>query len=109
MEGRRRRRDGPMMAALIALAVLYAAWLSFQGGLSGADRVDGVIGVLLGLWTSSYPASHFLDLLLFHRSTLLRAGDRKSIVPWLLINAVGLAIGLTIIIVGMTRFTRRGP
>lgn len=98
-----------MMAALTALAVLYVAWLSFQGSLSGADRVDGVIGVLLGLWTCSYPASHFLDLLLFHRYTLLQTRDRSSIVVWLLTNGVVLGVGLTIIIVGMTRFTRRGP
>lgn len=98
-----------MMAALSTLALVYVAGLALQGGLSGTDRLDGVIGVLLGLWTCSYPASHFLDLLLFHRYTLLQQKDRRSIFVWLLINGVVLAVGLTIIIVGMTRFTRRSP
>lgn len=97
-----------MMAALTVLAVLYVTWLSLQGGLSGEDRLDGVIGVLLGLWTCSYPASHFLDLLLFHRYTFQQTGDRRSVMVWLLVNGVVLAVGLTVIIVGMTRFTRRG-
>ena len=97
------------MAALTALAVLYTAWLSFRGTLAGTDRLDGVIGVLLGLFTCSYPASHFLDLLLFHRYLGLRSRDRRSMVAWLILNGLVLAAGLVVIIVGMTRFTRRVP
>jgi len=109
MEGLRRRRDGPTMAALTVFAVLYIAWLSYRGTLAGTGRLDGVIGVLLGLFTCSYPASHFLDMLLFHRYLALRSRDRRSIVTWLVLNGLVLVAGLIVIIVGMTRFTRRSP
>jgi hypothetical protein len=109
MDGFRRRRDGPVMAALTGLGVLYIAWLSYRGTLASSDRFDGTIGVLLGLFTCSYPAAHFLDLLLFHRYLGLRSQDRRSTVTWLILNGLVLTAGLVVIIVGMTRFTRRVP
>lgn len=96
------------MVVLIAVGVAYTAWMIDQGRLTSTDRLDGIIGVLLGLFTCSYPAAHFLDLLLFHRDSLLRDAERRSVIAWILANGLVLAVGLAVIILGMTRFTRRG-
>ena len=89
--------------ALLALA--YAVTIYLWRPLSGAHRVEGVFGILIGLFICSKPAANLLDLLFdllsnrFHQDSLLR------LTLWLVVNFFILLVGWFIITLGATRFT----
>lgn len=64
---RRRGRNVKTMCTLILLAIAYGGWLYYEHTLTGNNKLDGSIGVLLGLFICAHPAANLLDALLFLR------------------------------------------
>lgn len=101
-------RNLPVLGLMALLACLYPAWMAYSGRLTGNIRVDGSIGMLLGLYVCSHPAANMLDMLLF-----MRADVREAIVStglgrfWLGMNALVLVAGWVAIFSGVMRFVQR--
>ena len=101
-------RNIPLLGFMALLACLYIVWITYTGRLTGNLRVDGGIGMLLGLYVCSHPAANMLDMLLF-----MRADVREGIVStffgrfWLAMNALVLLVGWAAIFSGVMHFVQR--
>ena len=93
-----------MLGAVIVLALLYMGWMYLQHTITGLPRLDGVIGVLLGLFICSRPAANFLDLLFTRNQT----SSQRSLLGWLTLNGVVMFVGWLVITIGATRLIDRG-
>ncbi len=104
------RRRGPRsivgLLILIALAFAYSVVEQERNTLVGRSSIDGIAGVLLGLFICAQPAANFLSLL--YRSS----GERhEGSVGWLwwvwpLLNGLTLFAGVSVIFIGALQFTR---
>jgi hypothetical protein len=100
-------RNLPVLGFMALLACLYTTWMAYSGKLTGNLRVDGSIGMLLGLYVCSHPAANMLDMLLF-----MRADMRETIVStgsgrfWLGMNALTLLAGWVAIFSGALHFVQ---
>ena len=109
MRQRRRGRNVKTMWTLILLAIAYGGWLYFERTLSGNNKLDGSIGVLLGLFICAHPAANLLDALFFSGSTGRSISSWQSDLGWVALNLLVLFIGWNVIVMGTTRFVRPAP
>lgn len=107
MDQPRRGRNIKILWALVLLGMAFSGFLYDQRTLTGADNVDGIIGVLLGLYICSHPAANLVDLLLFRRGARRQFSSRGSAVLWLALNVLVLLVGWLVIFVGTTRLIGR--
>ena len=99
-------RDGHNTRVLWALVLVAAAYAGLFYGLpslTGSNMLDGIIGVLLGLYICSHPAANAVDMLFLERGALHRISSEWSGVGWLALNALVLLVGCMVIIMGTTR------
>ncbi len=89
---------------MAALSASYIGLSMALRTLTGRGRVDGIIGVVLGLYVCSHPARHFLDMLLYWRIERPRFPTRKAISWWITLNSLVLFVGWLVIAFGVTRF-----
>jgi hypothetical protein len=73
----------------------------------GTNRLDGIIGVLLGLYIVSKPAANLLDILFFDRDIFRQASSKWPIIGWISFNILVIIIGWLVIVIATTRFTLR--
>ena len=109
MRERRRGRNVKTMWALILVAIAFIGWLYFQRTLTGSNKLDGSLGVLLGLFICAHPAANLLDLVLFADSAGRDGSSWRSILAWLALNLLVLFSGWNVISIGTTRFVSLTP
>jgi len=97
-----------MLWVLVLLGIAYSSVLYYRGTLTGTNNVDGIIGVLLGLYICSHPAANLVDMLFFRRGARRQFSSRQLTVVWLALNMIVLLIGWIVIFCGTTRFVGRG-
>jgi hypothetical protein len=105
------QRIGPKIFALSVLAVVgigYSSYLYSRGTLTGRIHLDGIIGVVLGLYICSHPAAHLIDMLFYRRGIRYRFSSRRSVVLWLVLNVLVLLISGVVIFVGTTGLIGKG-
>ena len=101
-------RNMLVLGILVLFASLYVGCLVYFGALTGNVRLDGSLGMLLGLYVCSHPAANLLDMLLF-----MTADTREGITAthtgqfWLVLNALTLLAGWVVIFSGAMRFVQR--
>lgn len=103
------RLNSDVLSVLLIPAWAYLAWQYFWPFATGEYRVDGIVGVLAGLYICSYPAANGIDLIFAERGNIKRIFTRKSGFVWLSLNAVVMLTGWFIILIGASRFTGGGP
>ncbi len=103
---RRRGRNIGRLWVMIVLAIIYAGLLYVRHPLAGAYRLDGSIGVLLGLYICSHPAANMFDVLFYEDSVRYLFQSRRAFGLWLVLNGLVLAAGWLVIFLGTTEFTR---
>jgi hypothetical protein len=99
-------RTGRLWALLVPLAA-YLAWMTWAETVTGVARVDGALGVLLGLYAGAHPAANGIDLIFTSRRGLWRTASPLSGAVWLLLNFAVLVAGLFAVIVGAAQFSAR--
>ena len=105
----RRAHNVKTLWALILLAIAYIGWLYYQRTLTGNNKLDGSIGVLLGLFICAHPAANLLDMLLFAGSAGRDGSSWRSVLAWLALNLLVLFSGWNVIFIGTTRFVSPTP
>ena len=106
---RQRGHNVKTMWALILVAIAYIGWLYYQRTLTGDNKLDGSLGVLLGLFICAHPAANLLDSLLFAGSAGRDSSSWQSTLAWLALNLLVLFSGWNVILIGTTRFVSRTP
>ena len=101
--GRNARSIG-FLAVMAMIAIAYIMALAVLHTLTGRDRTDGVIGVVLGLFVCSIPARHFLDLLIYWRTERKRFRSRGGRAWWVVLNSMVMLSGWLVIVAGTMRF-----
>lgn len=101
------RRKIKMLCALSLIGIAYTIFLNSQYTLTGKDTLDGMIGVVFGLYLSSHPAASLVDLLFFRRAVWSQCSSNRSMAFWLVINLFVLLIGWMVIFIGTTRLIGR--
>jgi len=96
-------RTGRLWALLVPLAG-YLGWMTLAATLTGVARIDGALGVLLGLYAGAHPAANGIDLIFSSRRGRWRHAGPFNSAVWLLLNAVVLAASLFAVIVGAAQF-----
>lgn len=108
MDQHQRRRNTKVLWRLILLAIAYGSLLYYRHTLTGANRLDGSIGVVLGLYICSHPAANAVDLLFFERGALYQISSEWSGITWLALNMLVLLVGWIVIVIGATRLAGGG-
>jgi hypothetical protein len=74
--------------------------------LTGSTTLDGIIGVLLGLYIGSHPAANLLDLLYLQQRERQELLSSEPGLWWLAVNILVLLAGIISIVVGANRFVQ---
>jgi hypothetical protein len=101
--GRQGRNTLALWASVIAAAA-YGALLARLPTLTGEPKLDGAIGVVLGLYACSHPAANAIDALFYPRGALVRASWLGA--GWLALNAAVMLAGWLAIVGGVMRLVR---
>jgi hypothetical protein len=107
MDQHQRGRNIKKLWAIVLLGIAYSSLLYYQRPLTGANNVDGIIGVLFGLYICSHPAANMVDMLFFGRGDRRQFSSKRSAALWLALNMLVLLIGWMVIFAGTTRFVGR--
>ncbi|MCC7355087.1 MAG: hypothetical protein IT330_15185 [Anaerolineae bacterium] len=92
------------LGMVIFLGIAYCGLLSYRRTLTGVHDLDGITGIILGLFICSRPAANLLDLLFLGRSTPRQVSSGRARLSWLALNVLALVIGWLVMTVGATRF-----
>jgi hypothetical protein len=103
------RLNSDILAVLLVPAAAFLAWQYYLPFMSGQYKVDGVVGVLTGLYICSFPAANGIDLIFAERGNIRRIFTRRSGFLWLSLNTVVMIVGWFVIVIGASRFTGGGP
>jgi hypothetical protein len=96
------------LVILLLLAGGYVGGLALFPTLTGLSRMDGSLGILLGLYIASHPAANGLDILLFMRPEVRELITASPIGRfWLGLNALALLAAWAVIFVGTLHFVGR--
>jgi hypothetical protein len=104
MSWQRHKRNTPWLVGMILLAVVYGVLLFNLHTFTNNLRLDGIIGIVLGLYICSHPAANIVDLILFGRYTLRQGLSLRGFVLWGGLNLLVMLAGLAVIVTGTTRF-----
>jgi hypothetical protein len=99
-----RARSTFTLWSFMVLALVYSAVQYAFGSLTGEARFDGALGIVVGLYVCSHPASNVLDLL-FAEGGVGRSSSSESGVVWYLLNMLVMIAGWLAVYIGILQFT----
>jgi len=108
MQKEHQRKVG-VLCGLILVAVAYGGLRLWLRTLTSNPLMDGVIGIVLGLYICSHPAANAVDLLFLQRSSLQQLASGWSGLGWLALNLLALLMGWLMIATGAARLAARTP
>src|SRR3712207_8509161 len=104
MDQRGRGRNTTAVWGSVLLAIVYVSLLYYVGSLTGINMLDGIIGVILGLYICSHPAANAIDLMFLGRGGLRQVSSEWSGLGWLALNLLVILAGWLVIVIGAIRF-----
>jgi hypothetical protein len=103
------RPNRKTLLALLVPAAGYLLWQRQAPYWTGIDRLDGSIGLVLGLYLCSRPAANGIDLFFAERGSWRRTFTPRSGLEWLALNAVVMLAGWLVLVTGAARLSLQGP
>jgi hypothetical protein len=94
-----------LLASVIVLGVIYAAWIYVRNAITGSNFWDATIGVLLGIYICSRPVSNLLDMI-YAQNIRWKDLKKRAGMTWLVMNFVTTFVGWATIVLGATRMVR---
>jgi len=107
MDQQRLGRKIMTLSVLAVLGIAYSGLLYSQRTLTGTNHLEGMIGVVFGLYICSHPAANLVDMLFYRRGIRFSFSSRRSAVWWLALNVLVLLIGGIVIFFGTTQLIGR--
>lgn len=98
------RRSSQALWIMLMAAAGYAVLIHELGALTSSLLLDGAIGVGLGLYICSHPASAAIDLFYLDRLAFQRIASEWSDIAWVGLNVLVMVVGCMVTITGATRF-----
>lgn len=105
MKPKQRTRNIGVLSGLILIGLVYILLISLHLPLTGTHQVDGILGVLIGLYACSHPAANALDIILFGRYLPPIGTSKKSYYLWWAFNAGVVVVGWYDIVMGLLRYS----
>ena len=93
------------LCVLLVPGAAYLAWTASASAITGVSRIDGTVGVLLGLFTCAHPAANAIDLIFKDRRATRRMIGEWDGIGWVLLNLLVMLIGWMAIVVGAAFFS----
>ena len=90
----------------VLFGIAYSSVFLFVYTLTGSTTLDGIIGVLLGLYIGSHPAARLLDMLYMQSRTRYEFVSSESGIFWLAVTIMVLLAGIITIVIGANRFVQ---
>jgi hypothetical protein len=91
------------LSILVILGIAYSSFVYSQHTLTGMNHLDGIIGVVLGLYICSHPAANLVDMFFYRRGIQHPFSLRQFTLLWVAINVMVLFIGGIVIFTGTTQ------
>ena len=95
------------LSILGVLGIAYSGLLCSQHVLTGMNHLDGIIGVLLGLYICSHPAANLVDLFFYKPDIRHLFSSKRFALLWLALNVMVLLISGIVIFTGTTQLIGR--
>ena len=108
MDQQRRGQRVMILLVLGVLGIAYGSLLYSRSTLTGTNSLDGIIGVVLGLYICSHPAANLIDMLFYRRGICYHFSSNRSAFWWLTLNVLVLLVSGVVIFVGTTRLIGSG-
>jgi hypothetical protein len=108
MDQQRRGQKDLILSVLAVLGIAYGSLLYSRSTLTGTNNLDGIIGVVLGLYICSHPAANLIDMLFYRRGICYQFSSIRSAFWWLTLNVLVLLVSGVVIFVGTTRLIGSG-
>jgi hypothetical protein len=106
MKTPRRRQNVKWLIVLIMLGIIYSSLLHFDVHLTGIHQIDGILGILLGLYSCAQPAANALDAILYGRYYDPRTKlSRRANFYWWGLNILILLVGWQAIVTGLLTYS----
>jgi hypothetical protein len=102
MSAPRYKRNTAWLWGLVLVALIYNTLMYFLNTLTGSHLLDGIFGVLLGLYICSKPAANAVDLIFFRRGELRQITSGWPGIGWLALNLLVLFAGWVVIFTSTT-------
>ena len=99
-----RARSSFTLWTFMLVALAYSVLPFTIGSLTGENRFDGIVGIAIGLYVCSHPASNVLDLL-FMEGGVVRPASGSGGLTWYLLNLLVLIAGWLAVYIGVLQFT----
>lgn len=106
MNQQRRGRKIITLSILVVLGIAYSSLFYSQHTLTGMNNLDGIIGVVLGLYICSLPAANAVDMLFAERGAFRQLSPHWTGGRWLALNLLTLLVGWIVIVIGAIRLFR---
>jgi xanthosine utilization system XapX-like protein len=103
-EIRQYRRKIRFLGLLILLGLIYTALLRSRLPLTGIHQLDGILGILLGIYACAHPAANLLDIALYHHGLPAQLSSKRASIYWWALNIAVLLVGWMVIATGLLRF-----
>jgi hypothetical protein len=107
MDQERRGLRVMTLSVLVVLGIAYISLLYSRHALTGMNHLDGIIGLVLGLYICSHPAANLVDILFYRQGIRHRFSSKRRALFWLALNVVVLFIGGIVIFAGTTQLIGR--
>jgi hypothetical protein len=91
------------LSILGVLGIAYSGLVSSQHTVIGMNHLDGIIGVVLGLYICSHPAANLVDMFFYRRGIRHQFSSKRFALLWLALNVMVLFIGGIVIFTGTTQ------
>jgi hypothetical protein len=101
---REREHKATVLQIFVLVGLVYITLMHFRFPVTGIHQMDGILGVLLGLYGCSHPAGNLLGLLLYRQYLPRRGEPRAPYYYWWGLNLLVLLIGWVTIVNGLLRF-----
>ncbi|MDR3576483.1 MAG: hypothetical protein P4L50_21670 [Anaerolineaceae bacterium] len=96
------------LGGLILLGLFYSGWLHFHLHFTGIQQLDGIFGVLIGIYACAHPAANLLDMAIYHHGLPRQVASRNAYICWWALNIAVLLVGWVTIVTGLLRFSAAG-
>jgi hypothetical protein len=90
---------------LLLLSSIYSGLLYSHIPLTTIIRIDGTVGVILGIYVCAHPAANLADVILYGRYLAVLDLPKSTLIFWWIVNALVMFSGLLVFVLGLLRYS----